>query len=427
MYNNEQAAPFDMMSLAGNDNQDIHSTMDFPLNWLPSDNSIAIDYDNILGLGINSLGLFSSLSASIPDPPALMPATPDANAIPMVGTAQTGAFTQRNLLSRPTDQQSLSWNAESPEIMEGQISSPSSTSAIHIIPPDAAPGGLYATSSNGARMPCTIRSRRPIRLIPGTTPIISVLDTRFRPKDILDQLEFPDTTRISADQASPLIGSRMPSIPALSVTTYENIEKHFKSLCLTEGNVFSTYTAARFPSFSSFDVFVDLYYENFDAVVPILHDQVTSMDDHWLLALAVCTIGCQYAEAEEFSACVIPLQELLHRGTTVELARRDLEDIGQDKQSIALAQAVTLSHISMLYFGSTRLLRLATAQRSTLIELARFCSASSPPRRTDNGWINDPEARELAWKTALLDECKRRIGYTIWVSVVTGFLRNFHL
>lgn len=400
------------------ENQSAQQTMDFPMNWLPPDNSIAIDYDSIVGWGIGSLDYFSFPDSST-DVAATNTTNPEASAEnePLsINSIQNRTSAPRDTQAPSTGDHGTPWSAFVPDAVDHTVSSGSPHSSKHTVSPSAAPGGLYATSFNGARMPCTVRGRRANRLLPGATPIQPVGSLRPQTHSSTEALEFPDTSHILLnDQDSSDEAGSFTTV--LTETAYAEMQHHFSKLCLGNDTIFSSYASSRYPGLSTLNMFVQLYLDNFDPILPILHDQVVQIANHWLLALAVCAIGCQYAEADEFSKMVEPLHEFLRRAIAVEYMNCNLQDIGKTGSGIALAQAMTLSQVGMLYSGSRQLLQHAKAQHGALVSMARNLALQNPtsgPVATFLQFGGDRHAS--AWSKIISEECKRRIGYAVWVS-----------
>jgi hypothetical protein len=382
--------------------------MDFSLNWLPNDDSITIDYNNILGLDIGSLGLFPSMMSSVAPFGPLM--TQEASMLS--GLVTSDILNQQQPHFHTESRNGTPWHVASPGAMSdpasGMVSRLNSTKSE----------GLYATSSNGARMPCTIRGRGSSRLIASATPLIPLAQLMDGKHDSGETYGFPDTSQVILDHNSLPSDSHASAIPTLSTKTYEALQRQFGKLCLQEQNIFPTFNTTNFPSRASLNLFVLLYFDNFDPILPIVHDRVVPLDDHWLLALAICAVGSQYAEADEFANCVEPLHQMLRRAITIEIDAWSLESAGESAHEIAVAQALTLNQIGMSYFGSPKLLKVARGQHGALVDLMRsssFLKASPITSTTNRGGLDiSPEA---TWRRTMLAECKRRIGYTIWVSL----------
>lgn len=399
------------------DQQLLHPSIEFPMNWLPPDESLAIDYESIVGLGVSSLDFFSLPEGSGSELDISNVQNEQHVGATSIGShVQMGTLAKRNIGHLIEQQPGQAWNSASPATLDRYTSSQSPHSVAHALSPSAAPGGLYATSGTGARMPCTVRARRPNRLLAGACAIPAITDPQCNLQDMSEILAFPDTSHISIDRDAP---PAFVEYPGLSQSVYERICGEFHKLCANETYGFSNYSSTEFPSVSALSMLITLYFENFDEVIPILHEQVTRINDHWLLALAVAAVGCHYAEADEFSRSVEPMHEFLRRAIRIEFNSRSTQCLGSEPSDIALAQAMTLNHIGMLYCGSPRTLRHARSQHSSLVDMARsiaFSLLGSSSTRMDARVTLQHEPHDVAWHDSIVEECKRRIGYAIWVS-----------
>lgn len=401
--------------------QPLQATMDLPMNWLPSDDFLVIDYDSITGLDIGSLDFFS-----LPDSTTGLAAAQDVlqESVTTVGAQRHPHITTTSQRSADnvTDGSETPWNDPSPGTVDSCVSMESSRSTAHSFSHCDVPGGLYATSIDGARMPCTIRARRVSRLLPGARPIrpLNNIHAQFREEEY--KLEFPDVSHIAVDDTvleSAEKGTR--TTPSISDATYHKVVQAFTSLCLNDGSSYSTYKTSRFPELSSLNLCVELYFVNFDPIMPLLHEAVAWVNDHWLLALAVAAVGCQYLESDEYAQMVEPMHEFLRRAIVTEFSAESMGTVDQSRHGLAFAQAVVLSQVGMLYAGSTKLLQFAKAQRSGLIELARMLLApitSIEPNQWNTQHSSNESIGGTSWELAMVNECKRRLVHSIFVSQI---------
>ena len=64
-----------------------------------------------------------------------------------------------------------------------------------------------------------------------------------------------------------------------------------------------------------------LYLESFQPIVPIFH--VPTLDlarSHWIIPLAMASIGCQFLEMEDYGPFSSSIYEFLHRAILYEVA-----------------------------------------------------------------------------------------------------------
>lgn len=386
--------------------------IEFSLNWLPMDESISIDYESILGMDINSLGLFPN--QILPDGiqnPGTANAISGYHSVPDFPLASHGPMRGINRILQISSP-SRAWETTPSQTASSSMSCTSSGSTTRTIASAATSAGLYATSTNGARLPCTTWRRQSMHEIPTATPMKSVVDPDCRLYSNNVSMGFPRTDHINIDTIPTLA-----SYPRLNGEMYDQMCKQHRRLCLQVDNIFSLLPFGTFPSQAAINFFIHLYFENFDTVIPILHAQVTNLNEHWLLALAVSAIGCQYAYSEEFSACAVPLHEMLRRAIIVELEKSESSKSAQlERDEVALIQARILNHFGMVYFGSADLAKRAKTQHGVLVELALSSNLLSPSLPIEcSPRFASAESQNLDWRLAIIAECKRRCGYAIWL------------
>ncbi|TPX12711.1 uncharacterized protein E0L32_000888 [Thyridium curvatum] len=399
---------------------------ELPINWLHTDYDMDVDYNSLFGLGLgnnqldtaqissldNGLGgssggapVFSQpFATSVQQYPYRIPQQEGSQstlglASPIPQTVQTAAS--------PLTETSTPGSASS---LTGTTSTASRLSAESHSPHLLARGGIYATSTNGSRIPCTARRKRKSIRVLGSTPLkpVSTKAEGFSAEDNLDiRMRFPDLSSISCPPVENDAYSR-----TVESRVYDHIVSQFKLLCLSNHGLYAPYAADNFPDLDFFKFFVHLYFENFDPILPIYHDRVTNLNEHWVLALAIATIGSQYTETQQFSQCVIPLHEFLRRAVATELERQDGSPV-----SVTLLQATILSQVGMLYQGSARLRRLAKSRRSLFVDALESLSSSGVDQLKDMCATRDVSEQSLEglWSQWLFEETTRRLCYAIWL------------
>ncbi|KAL1874418.1 hypothetical protein VTK73DRAFT_295 [Phialemonium thermophilum] len=186
---------------------------------------------------------------------------------------------------------------------------------------------------------------------------------------------------------------------------------HFRRLCLDRNGVYPSYVTQDFPSLGFINFFIRLFFENFDPILPIYNTKVANMAEHWILALSVSAIGSQYADAEELSRCVVPLHEFLRRALAVEV-----ESGSPSYSSLPLAEALVLSQIGMMYYGSERLRSVAKARRGILSDIVNDMGYWEPAQDHLQPAGQEPGlSLESMWRHWLLAEARRRLAYAIWL------------
>ena len=189
------------------------------------------------------------------------------------------------------------------------ISLPRSEATRH-----GAPDAMEPTSPNGSRVKAFYVDSDGSRLtcnerVQGlsTGPIIessSSISTRNSPS----ALRFPllDSTTIAEHNQYPI-----------NEANYRLLQDAFTKYCLDGAPLFPPYDASHFISPIHFSFFIRLYFHGFQDIWPILHALTfDAADAHWLLVLAIATIGCHYYPDAE---CVTPMVEFLRRSVQVEV------------------------------------------------------------------------------------------------------------
>lgn len=356
------------------------TALDFPMNWLPANDAIDVDYSSILGLVLSPGNLQ-------PAPGALSYNDP----VPVQASDQAHGGTPRShLVTSPSETVSTT-----------------SQASINSVPPSATKGGLYATSTNGARAPCTVRSKRAdpsvhIHNSQSLSPISDAPEVASWDDGILS---FPDLTHVLLDEPARLEQNR-----TIQASLHEIIQESFHRLCLGSNPLHKPFGSVNFPSIEQLNFFVGLYFDQFASSLPILHELSFDVNDYWPLTLAVAAIGCQYTQTQEFWSYVAPMHEFLRRVMLVEQDNRARAGDGDTPY----IQAMILSQIGLLYCGPLNMRALAQRRHGELVGLIKFDRLLVPSddhRSSDHGtsqrWAN--------WMTA---ETKRRLGYSILVREV---------
>lgn len=391
----------------------------FPMNWLPINLNNDLDYDSILGQSLSLMATSTDL-----DPPSFqpMPAVtlpPNLNLGNTMPLAMDGGG-MNGLSNNPF--------VTSPENRSSEHSSPASQS-VRNAPQSASPrrlarGHLYANGANGARVPCTVRDRRDYVQIAGTKPLSPINANSITTESgtisngALSRL--PSLNHISVAHLFPTdAGAGM----RISQSTYQQIQQGIQQTYMATGQA-SLFGGNAIPSLDHLNFFVNLYFQKFNPIVPILHEHhATTLNESWLLALAVSAIGAQYTFTEDFTGLAGLLHDILQRALRVEL---EAADNNTGFASLALPQALFLSQISLLYHGSSRLFRRAKANHGMLVDMLRSGmllepTAGQQQMRDTVVSSSDAVFIEQQWSRWIHDEARLRLGYAIWVSIFRCF------
>ncbi|GFP58551.1 zinc finger protein 641 [Trichoderma asperellum] len=267
-------------------------------------------------------------------------------------------------------------NAGFPQAMIPEISSPSQA------------GALISASDSGQHLP---ESR---------APVPSFLAARASPEPNLGQaMRFDDyilnawkyqSARIGKGQAIPLImgafdpilSSRekdaiwcaedLAHVSPLPKQKYDQIVAKFEALNGTTKVGYQRFSTGAFPSITACNAFMQLFFEEFDPLFPFIHKPTFEpCHEHWLVLLALVTIGCRYSRVPAAADCVVVFQEFLRRAFHVaeaENLNKIEEDYGATREPW-LAQAGLLNQIGMQFSGDLRLTESAQSIRSLIASL----------------------------------------------------------
>jgi hypothetical protein len=132
----------------------------------------------------------------------------------------------------------------------------------------------------------------------------------------------------------PLSGEIIPTLQdnnyasfnMLSEQTYSSISRSFTAVCTGLTAYQPAYGSSCFPSLKTLNALVKLYLERFHPVLPILHHPTLDLNgSHWILSLAVATIGSHmsdFEQAEEYSLC---FDEFLRRAISALVSCSSLQ------------------------------------------------------------------------------------------------------
>jgi hypothetical protein len=347
--------------------------LDLSINWLPSNNALELDYDSILAMSPAGAG----------------PTGPTISNQPIdVGGSADSFLTPFQAI------ESTSLPVFTPEfICNSNLSSASPASS------QATRGELYATSADGAREPCTIRSRRyePLPLLQNGQHLRSVESDPTIDSEMGQSLQFPDLSHLRIPAASPIL-----STWSVSDATYNTIYNYFTRTCL-ESTHFQNYSSTAFPPLTLFNVFIGLYFTHFDPIFPIIHLGSQTLEGSWLLVTAIAAIGSHFGKTQESNACIVPFHEFLRRATQMKL-EEPLEPL-----DIPTAQALILNQIGLTYYGSRMLHTLALSRQGALLNIIESHTPSTVNRK-----VNEDHGPEQ-WSNWVFCETWRRIYYSAWV------------
>ncbi|KAH6653194.1 hypothetical protein BKA67DRAFT_647148 [Truncatella angustata] len=354
-----------------------------PISWTSTTETADVAYQALPGLGISRVDLSPTSHSEIQSP-----VIPIATSSYMSGTWITDSrLVQQNYSDARNQSVSSDAPCSSPWM---SLSTMRSTSPAFRSSRDApTPVSPWNDTFGGLNVSHSTPTYAPV---PQRRPNFATMDQ--------ESFWIPPLSTFSHDRTET-----HTDFPRISVIVYTKIVQRFRKLCINPTGAYASFLSVDFPSLGYLNLFVGLYFQHFDPVLPVIHSQQHDLDDFWPLSVALSAVGCQYSKSPELLMCAGPLHEFLRRALAVEL------DSGNwARHVVPLAQALVLSQIGSLYGGSKQSIALARARHRTLVEIVETYGLL----RSQSGWALTGLVEE-SWRQWLGDETKRRLGYSIWL------------
>ncbi|KAH7072041.1 fungal-specific transcription factor domain-containing protein [Paraphoma chrysanthemicola] len=229
-------------------------------------------------------------------------------------------------------------------------------------------------------------------------------------------LSFPDLGDLSLTQADQEDFAHVLSLTAEKAEAIGQL--------IEEGQTQAHYPAfnmARLPAQPIINAWIQLYFEYFHPVFPILHKaSFSTPDTHPLLVLVVAAIGAQFSNLKKSLECASSLHELVRR-----LASRQCEHQNKNGRTVWMTQVILLNSIAMSHSGERRALEVAEILQAVPVALARR-----------KGLLEDVLTHtrieqlqlplEQTWRLWAMDEERRRTGFGVWLND-SAFRSDFNL
>ena len=216
----------------------------------------------------------------------------DHQEYPALGTMMDNTVTHMPATRSQSHRQRLASIPASQPAEAQSNSSPGSQST-----PSAA--GQYYVDGEGARLPRVRKA--PYRVADPIIPL-SPSDNEH----VYGGFMFP---RIDGSQDTSSI-SATDEVPP---TIYNEIIRIFDLTCITSTH-YTPFQSGSFPSPRFLGTSTRMYMENFQPVLPFMHPATFDLSStHWLLVLAVASIGSHYIESEESGLLTISMHEFTRR------------------------------------------------------------------------------------------------------------------
>ncbi|KAF5252490.1 hypothetical protein FANTH_2384 [Fusarium anthophilum] len=196
-------------------------------------------------------------------------------------------------------------------------------------------------------------------------------------------------------------------VPYISDEAYQVMVSTFEQL--NSNNAYCIpFTNKHLPSLQHMQIYVQVYFEEYHPVFPLLHKATFSpTKDDWLLSLAVSSIGCLFSKTLKSREAYPIMQEFLRRAIRIQLERTQ-----NSTPTLCVAQASILNQIGMMYGGD---LRFAEYAHETMAQLATQCRKISS--FSDNlATLSVAEnAASQDWQAWIRAELEVRLFYCAWL------------
>jgi hypothetical protein len=160
-------------------------------------------------------------------------------------------------------------------------------------------GGQYYVDGEGARLPRVRKA--PYRIADSSLPLSPSESQMLRNGFLFPTIDDPQDT------------SNMLSVEDIPLSIYNEILQIFNITCIATTH-YLPFRGASFPSRQVLSRSIHLYKENFQPVLPFMHPATFQVSTtHWLLVLAVASIGNHYITSEGAEPLVIAMHEFTRR------------------------------------------------------------------------------------------------------------------
>ncbi|KAH7113042.1 hypothetical protein EDB81DRAFT_893731 [Dactylonectria macrodidyma] len=230
------------------------------------------------------------------------------------------------------------------------------------------------------------------------------------------QLVFPDFSQLSledVDQENLAHVDEVPDDVVEEVTRY--------ALQMHDEPTYPGFVNLRIPPTPVLNAWVQLYFEFFHPVFPILHKSAFSASrTHWLLTFTVAAIGAHFSRLEDAHTCSNAMHELIRRQCSAMCERQN-----QNGRELWMTQVIILNNLGLAYAGDRRTLEIAEILQSLPVTLGRrkrLFTNMFPMQKFSQLQLSLTQK----WQIWLLDEERRRAGFAIWL-LDSGFKSHFDL
>ncbi|KAK6383928.1 hypothetical protein LTS17_003220 [Exophiala oligosperma] len=196
-------------------------------------------------------------------------------------------------------------------------------------------------------------------------------------------------------------------VKPLPMGIYTHIVARFKEFNSTS-NQYNQFAAGDFPSIAACNAFMQLFFEHFNQLLPIIHQaSFDPAQEAWLLVLSVMAIGSRYSQQSVAVECADILQEFVHRAFQATIAKHY-----DSTCEPWLAQSGLLNQIGMQFSADLRLTEVGQSNRSLVTSICRKVNCFKEADRSIDTLRSLP--KEEAWKIWSHRESMSRLAYAVW-------------
>ncbi|CAI9629304.1 unnamed protein product [Alternaria burnsii] len=181
------------------------------------------------------------------------------------------------------------------------------------------------------------------------------------------------------------------------------------------------FNSLKLPPKSVMNAWIQLYFEYFHPVFPVLHKaSFSTLETPPLLLLVVAAIGAQFSNLPNSLAFARSLHELVRR-----LSSRQCEFQNKYGRTVWMTQVVMLNGLAMSHSGERRALEVSEILQAVPVALARRKGLLEDILTHER--IVQTQARlQETWRLWVMDEERRRTGFGVWL-VDCAFDSEFNL
>ncbi|KAH7133839.1 hypothetical protein EDB81DRAFT_805187 [Dactylonectria macrodidyma] len=230
------------------------------------------------------------------------------------------------------------------------------------------------------------------------------------------QLVFPDLSDLSVEDIDQENLAHVDEVPD---GVGEKVSQY--ALRMQHGPNYPRFVHLRIPPTPVLNAWVQLYFEFFHPVFPILHKpSFSGSRTHWLLIFTVAAIGAHFSGLKDAHTCSNAMHELIRRQTSTMCEQQN-----QNGRELWMTQIILLNNLGLAYAGNRRTLEVAEILQSVPVTLGRrkrLFTDMFPMQKFSR--LQLPLSQK--WQIWLLDEERRRTGFAIWL-LDSSFKSNFDL